>query len=383
MRSLSSYLLLPRPKDAFKWWIFPLGFLVGALGAGSASGHAVLRAAVVWGVLELFVYQARYQWNDIRGFWSDQQHPESANRGRLPGPAECGRAHIRASRIVMAVRMLLAVLVVVARPDLRVLLPLGLLTLGVFGIAAVYEWLRACGTGRCEEVPAPVTLPIVGIWFVIGGGYAVRGVGGFAMAVSLAGRPALAIAAVCATWAFGTAFVTARWAVEVLAFARVTGDRVVWTARAEQAREHLLALTRWLPEKTDASSAATWRALHEPTCPTALWNTAGAVMGAAAVATGLLLTDVSPWALVALSLLGGTLVAVLAQVRSDARSPIAALCAALLAVSFAAAGVGRPIAALAPWAVLVGALFWFRSHSLESMSGSKPKAQIARTRAHA
>src|SRR3954454_25121570 len=67
-RSLASYLLLPRPKDTVKWWILPLGFGLGSLAAPALTSAQVVRALVVWALLELLIYQARYQWNDVRGF---------------------------------------------------------------------------------------------------------------------------------------------------------------------------------------------------------------------------------------------------------------------------------------------------------------------------
>src|SRR3954467_4980906 len=117
-RRLAGYLLLPRPGDLVKAWIFPACFLLGVLAEEGASGREVLRAALVWAALELLLYQARYQWNDIRGFEADQRHPERAARGRLPGPPSRGRAHIRASAAVAAARLGLAAALALALPGL-------------------------------------------------------------------------------------------------------------------------------------------------------------------------------------------------------------------------------------------------------------------------
>jgi hypothetical protein len=61
--------LVPRPKDLMKSLIVPLPFAVGALAAGGTSREQVLRALLVWAVLELLVYPARYQWNGPA--WAD------------------------------------------------------------------------------------------------------------------------------------------------------------------------------------------------------------------------------------------------------------------------------------------------------------------------
>lgn len=59
-RSLHSYLLVPRPKDLVKALIVPLTFAVGVAGPGGVSTTVLWHAALVWVVLELLVYQARY-----------------------------------------------------------------------------------------------------------------------------------------------------------------------------------------------------------------------------------------------------------------------------------------------------------------------------------
>src|ERR1700712_1389537 len=65
-RRLTSYLLMPRPKDLVKGWLFVATYVMGALGAAAWSWQSILRALVVLAVIELLIYPARYQWNDIR-----------------------------------------------------------------------------------------------------------------------------------------------------------------------------------------------------------------------------------------------------------------------------------------------------------------------------
>src|SRR3712207_1765023 len=119
----------------------------------------------------------------------------------------------------MVFKVALALGIAFAFPALDLAVVMLVLTVAVFGVAVAYEALRTAGTGRSDEVPPPLTPALVGIWLVIGGSYAVRGVGGLALAVPLGQHPALAVAAFITMWSFGIAFVTARWAIEAIAFA--------------------------------------------------------------------------------------------------------------------------------------------------------------------
>jgi hypothetical protein len=365
-RALWRYLVLPRPGDLVKAWILPAGFLVGALAAGIGGPRELLRAALVWIALELLIYQARYQWNDIRGFEADQRHPDRAGRGRLPGPLSRGQAHIRASALLAGGRLGLVALLALAPTGLGLGWPLVALTVAAFAIAALYEALRARVTGRSGEVPPPLRPGLVALWVVVGGGYALRGVCGLALAVDLSADPWLALAATIAMWSFGIAFVTSRWALEALAFARL-GERggIVWSAEAGQAREHSLALVRWLPAQVAGGPGALdrWPALRAGAAPLAPWNLAGMLAAAAAAASGLLLAgDVAPAAPVVGALLGGLLAAA-AILRPGRRWPLWLLAGAALAVAAALAGSSRPLLAALPWLLIVGAELLFTAQS--------------------
>ncbi|MCW3040409.1 MAG: putative rane protein, partial [Solirubrobacterales bacterium] len=271
--------MLPRPGDLFKAWILPLTFVVGLLSTGAPDGRSVVRAVLVWLVLELLIYQARYQWNDIRGFHADLAHPDASSRGRLPGPAHRARAHVRASRLVMGARLATAACLALALRTLDVGRPLLLLAVAVFGAAFAYEWLRSTACGRTDRVPPPVRPGLLAIWIVIGAGYAIRGATGLLLALH---DPSLAVIVTAALtmWAFGIAFVTARWTLEALAFARTADDGLAWEVRSQQAREHTLALVRWLPAGPPQDRAGgpvppqRWPALAGVTAWQAPWNLA-------------------------------------------------------------------------------------------------------------
>jgi hypothetical protein len=391
-RTLAGYLVMPRPKDLFKALLMPLTFGLGALANGGVSGHAVLRAAVVLAVLELLVYPARYQWNDVRGFAADQRHPAAKDRGRLPGPVQNARRHIVASCVVAAGRLALTA-VIAFLPGLRLGGVLLAMTVGVFGVAIAYEALRAVATGRTGDVPPRITAGLVLLWLAVGAGYVVRGLTGLALAVDLGRQPALGLAAGLTLWAYGVAFVTCRWAIEATAFADVRADRVTWSAEAGHAREHLLGLVRWLPTRvgprsfTDPyeRSAKCWAAVRGRTPVSAPWNLAMIVAGAAAALTGRLLTG-HPTAVeaTATAVLGGlAALGVVTAARAGARAARARLLAvvlgaAVLLATFTLQAVDSPMVALLPWPAVLTAYVYFAGHSQRTMGlwGRRLRARL-------
>ena len=352
-RTLPGYLLLPRPKDLVKALVVPLAFGVGVLAEGGVDQELLVRAALVWGALELLVYQARYPWNDVRGFAADQAHPESASRGRLPGPAAKARLHVGASTVVALLRLLLTAALALLVPEVAGLLLAA--TAGVFGVAAVYERLRAAATGRTSQLPVPLRPALLALWVAVGAGYAVRGLTGLALAVDLGGRPGTAVTAGVAMWALGVVFVTCRWVLEAMCFGRVEGGRLVWHARSDQAREHTLGLVRWLPE--DATEVVAdlrdWRALQAATPLTAPWHLALAVAAGAALLTGLLLVEAPGRAAAAVTVVAGAAAAVAVALAVGRRRVVAALLAVALVGVLAALGTARPVVAVLPWAVVL------------------------------
>jgi hypothetical protein len=373
-RTLGGYLLLPRPGDLVKAWIFPAAFLFGLLAEGGASGSEVLRAALIWLALELLIYQARYQWNDIRGFAADQRHPDRAARGRLPGPPARGREHIRASALVACGRLALVAILALAAP-LRLGVPLLALVLAVFGVAVLYEVLRARATGGSDRVPPPITAGILALWTVVGAGYAIRGLAGLAAAVALFEEPWLPLAALVSFWAFGIAFVTGRWALEALAFGRADGrGGIAWQVEPGQAREHTLALARWLPaapggegERRDGSLRE-WRALSGGAPLSAPWNLAAVVAGSAAAATGLLLAGPADPFSVGLAAMVGAGCAAASVLPRRRRWPGLLLGALVLAALAGVAGSPRPLLVPLAWLGVLGAHVFFAAQSPSTLA---------------
>lgn len=87
-------------------------------------------------------YQARYQWNDIRGYNEDKNNPEEKKRGRLPHIAGKEKLSPKLSFAVAAYRLLFAVVICWCNP-LNVGFQLFICLLAIFVIAAVYEYARS------------------------------------------------------------------------------------------------------------------------------------------------------------------------------------------------------------------------------------------------
>jgi hypothetical protein len=371
-RGLRDYLLLPRPGDLVKAWIFPAAFAFGVLVNGGAGGWELLRAALAWVALELLIYQARYQWNDIRGFAADQSHPDAAGRGRLPGPLSRRRQRTCASAATLCARLGLVALLALALPSLHLGWLLAALTGAVFGIAVLYEWLRTLATGTSNGVPAAPRPGLIALWLLVGGGYAVRGVSGLALAMDLGSRPLAAIAALATMWSFGVAFVTSRWALESLALARRRGGgEIVWETGEALAREHSLALARWLPAVVPSSAVKMredgrlddWRVLKSGVSLTAPWNLAAILAATAAALAGRLLAGPAspPEALLASAC--GALLATMVLAAGRRRWGAWVAAGVVLTVVMAAAASPRPGLAALPWLGILGAHLFFTGQS--------------------
>ncbi|HEU0086613.1 MAG TPA: hypothetical protein VFQ77_03005 [Pseudonocardiaceae bacterium] len=213
-RSLVGYLLLPRPQDLIKWAFIPIAFFLGILlspDTALLSFTQVKMDIAVWLAFEYFGYQARYQWNDIRGLTDDIRHPSKVERKRLPTSRWGVATSVALSATVATLRVVLVLLVAFSLPDeYGSLLLIGVIATWV--IAVIYEGARS---GDGFEPRAPNARAIV-IWIIVGGGYAIRAF----LGLSLAGAgdqnwPVLALATASA-WTFGIVFVTLTWILEAV-----------------------------------------------------------------------------------------------------------------------------------------------------------------------
>jgi hypothetical protein len=256
-----------------------------------------------------------------------------------------------------------------------------LLIAAVFAVAAVYEQLKRRATGWTDGLPRRPRTATIGLWLAVGGGYAVRGVAGLGMVEDLGSRPILLLTAAAAMWAYGIAFVTSRWAVEALAFARPEEGRLVWSCGSAQRREHLLSLVRWLPKYDPmAAGPRAWRPLRAATPLGAPWNVAAIVSATCAGLAGVYLAG-NLRAIPAMEMGVAFAVGALLVLRGRAQGRVIVLLGAAIVITGLELSIGthRPVTALTPWFVAVGAQIWFFSQNLETM-GRLPRGPFGRGR---
>jgi hypothetical protein len=211
-RSILSYLVYPRPEDWSKLFNSLALYVPVALFVGDFSRLLDFAALVL--VLELLIYQARYQLNDVRDAAIDRTHAESHARGRLPqgDDLSTNRQYLHWSLAVALLRILGAVGIgFFYLPEALWLL------LAVAVATCCYEALRS-KTSR-ELVSGP-TVHVAAIWLTAGLGYAVRG----ALAIALAGVPlssATGIAGIAFYYSLGVMFVLLPWVLDAASYCHV------------------------------------------------------------------------------------------------------------------------------------------------------------------
>jgi hypothetical protein len=242
-RSLVGYLLLPRPDDLVKVVYVVSGLLLALItssGNRLPVSHESLLTYVLFVVgLEYLGYQARYQWNDIRGAQEDRQSPMAKERGRLPG----GAKNTKISVGVLFLRLYLLAWIVsiqvggsrrVGRVD--IILILGVLS--VFLLAVAYEAIRKRirRRGQCSH------WQLLGVLVLVGAGYPMRFVLGWVagggnlpfprlsvaplferhswLMPSLSPSPLQLMSVIVGFWGLGVALVTLTWVLEGASYIR-------------------------------------------------------------------------------------------------------------------------------------------------------------------
>ena len=239
-RTLLAYLIFPRPEDWVKWLISPGVFVVVAWSSNDLSRWPTFVG--LWLVLEYLIYEARYQWNDVRGVDEDSSHSARRERLRLPsGPADRTRRNILISLAVAAGRLIVALVVGEALGLLR---PVLVLTTLVLSIAIVYEGLRSL---RPSSTPARPTPAVLAIWCLVGLGYGIRA--GLGLIVGgLSATSSLMWIGVSCFVLFGIMFVLLTWVLEAVSCCYVRQSDEIWRIkRTTRLKPHLMALLRYVP----------------------------------------------------------------------------------------------------------------------------------------
>lgn len=242
-RSLHSYLIFPRPEDWIKWVITPGVFVVTAWSTGGFSRWSTFLA--LWLILEYLIYNARYQWNDVRGVVED----DSEGNRRLPvGP---GQKHMRHNVTVSVnVGVLRLVLALVLAIVLKLTVPILLLVVLVFTIAIVYEALRSYKPVSLVQEPDIMqrlqTRPIT-IWCVVGLGYGIRAGVGFIVG-GISATSWKFVDGVLLFTAFGIMFVAMTWVLAATDYCLVGPDgRWRWKPDV-YVKPHIALLLRYVPK---------------------------------------------------------------------------------------------------------------------------------------
>lgn len=244
-RSLLSYLTLPRPDDVVK-----ITFLLGGSGCAwlldgphSMTLTKALALATIFAmVIEFLTYQARYQWNDVRGIKEDEAAAHRRERGRLPG----GEENIKLSLLVALAR-LYGVAVIVAALSVasdasseNVSRVLAWTTFLVFAVAVPYETLKARLTLR-DDTSGLLTAALI-MW--VGVGYPLRfGAGWVAVGGDTANGVLLLL--LVGMWGLGVAFVSMTWFLEGASYLKVVGSSTYIWRPTFVPKTHLRTLLLW------------------------------------------------------------------------------------------------------------------------------------------
>ena len=371
---LTAYLLVPR-RDAWgKALMAPACFVAAACSTGHFGGWA--RFTVLWLVLELLIYQARYQWNDIAGVESDLRHPEAGARSRLPvgSTPQARRRSIGLSWLTAAARILAALLVGWLTGLTGQVL---VLAAAVFAIAGSYELLRASRYRHWTSVR------VVAVWLAVGLGYLVRGGLGLSLGGLAAGSAAMVATLVC-LGAFGVMFVLLTWALEATSYCTADDDGR-WHARPELAvKPHLAALLRHVAEPLDGAGlppgASRYcggdRVLRGGSRLSAPWNLALLAASASGGVSGAALArphaaGTVAWIVAAAAGLAGGVV--LARRRSSrGRWAVAAGWFLVVVAAGLVARPGLPVLAGVPWLVVAGLYCTFCGWSYRDLVAARP-----------
>lgn len=236
-RSLLSCVVVPRARfdEAVKRLFIPVAFFLGVAARGNWGTVDYGQSLLVWGIYEFLLYDARYQWNDIRNYREDQENEREDRlpHSSLPEGSEGWRQENK--RTITVAGLSLAV---------RFVLAIGLTLLLVDGGLDGQGWVWAIGLVATVCVTATIYEALRGrgavwpVWIWVGAGYGARATIGLVLA-GFALASAEAVLAFVAVAALGIVSVTLTWTLQTMG--RCTGRRSGATLRQER-RAHLARL---------------------------------------------------------------------------------------------------------------------------------------------
>lgn len=148
---LIEYFIYPRKSDVQKNLFIVFGFVLGSIINWFLNSNTdifvflkemIIQFIFTWFIMDFLVYQARYQWNDIRGLFEDRKHPLKVKRKRLPETDIISDKYlILLSIVIMCFRLVTAwVLIVLYAKSSKELFIISVVLL--FVISGIYEFVR-------------------------------------------------------------------------------------------------------------------------------------------------------------------------------------------------------------------------------------------------
>lgn len=151
----AAYYIYPKSKDFQKMFLIPIGSIYGIFMSDGINFTKENLFHILFGiiVIDILIYQSRYQWNDIRGFEDDCK----SGRKRLPIHILGEEKAIQLSLISIICKIFLAFSICIINKEYSLLI----CSLFIIFSAILYEWARSCKKNRC-------------ILFLVGLGYMIR-----------------------------------------------------------------------------------------------------------------------------------------------------------------------------------------------------------------
>ena len=370
-RPLLSYLLMPRVAEWVKWAIAPGAFIVTAWTTGDLRNWH--RFILVWIILEFLIYEARYQWNDIRGVGEDPKHALSTARMRLPVQHNAQR-NIIASCITGVARLVIALWIAEA---VHLLTAVALLIVLVFGTAIIYETLRTTPESM-DPLPRP-TARSYAIWITVGIGYAIRSGTG----IWLGGYPVLSLTAISGMayfYAFGITLVLLVWTLEAASSYTTDGIESFFAEPGSTRKIHVASLLRWTGWTVQAGMGDLQGAvipvlkvkqgkLYAPWNLTMLLSAVLAAIVGARLTRSETLSVYGP--IIAVSIIGALSLIILRNFAARLAVAIAVVIA-LIGAAFLGTRGALAIVAAVPWVAVATGYALFRESTYQDLMGFVP-----------
>lgn len=161
------YFIYPKKKDFQKPFLLALGFITGIFLNQDVRplGVAIRQFTIVFITIDFFLYQARYQWNDIRGLREDRNAGKSDRLPKIAGDKN-DRSSVKLSMIVMMVKIISLFIVIFCFGG-EMTVPLLTCSIVIILVAILYEVARTKKKNKCIFFMVSLGYPLrflAGLW---------------------------------------------------------------------------------------------------------------------------------------------------------------------------------------------------------------------------